>query len=210
LGTYLVAPAIDSVLTFRWPIKKTPRFSTIEQMSSSGRGPLYISQYQWNLWDFEYTLGYLPGDATGTATVYQQVTNFFMAVQGRGAAFLFLDPYDHSVTNQNIGTGDGTTTEFAMYRTLLTSGGAADLIQNFVSAPTIYVDSVAKTVTTDYSIDPYGQLTFVTAPASGKAITWTGEFYFLCRFSKDSFDDMEEQMYQIWGIKTFKFSSVLN
>ena len=210
MGTYLIAPAIDSVLTFRWSIKKTPRFSTIEQMPASGRGPLYIPLYQWNLWDFEYQLGYLPGDATGTDTVYQQITNFFMALQGRGAAFLFLDPYDNSVTDQNIGTGDGSTTAFTMYRTLVTSGGAADLIQNFVNPPDIYVNGVLQTVTTDYSIDPYGQLTFVTAPSSGHPITWTGQFYFLCRFAKDSFDDMEEQMYQIWNIKTFKFSSVLN
>lgn len=270
---YLICPAIDTVLTWLWPRKKTPRWNTIVQTPASGRGELAIPLFQFPLWDFDYKLGYIPGDFSGTNTTMQILINFFMGVQGRGEPFLFLDPYDNTATLQVIGTGDGSTTQFTMYRSLVV-GGAQDLIQNFVTPPTIFVSAsgvvntsgtgvswvsgdqfkstiagqpivingVTYTVqtwnnatsltllssagtqsnkaytanqpqvlTTDYSIDQYGTLTFTGGhiPAAGKTVLWSGQFYFLCRFSTDSFTDLSEEMYQIWKIQSFKFSSVL-
>lgn len=204
----LIMPAIDTTFSHMWPIKKTPRSATLEQMPASGRGPLYIPLYQFPLWDFEWTLGYIPGNAGGDTTVYQTLTNFLIGVQNRGQAFLFLDPYDNQVTAQEIGVGDGSTLAFTMYRTFL-AGGGQDQIQNFVNPPSIYLNGVLQTVTVDYTIDQYGTLTFVTAPPSGHVITWTGQFYFLCRFKKDSQDSLQQTMYQIWECKTFIFSSEL-
>lgn len=218
----LICPAIDTTMTFQWPVKKTPRFKTIRQMPASGRGELAISLFQFPLWDFEYKLMYIPGDTSGviggcsTAT-YNTIVNFFMGVQGSGSAFLFLDPYDNTVTQETgfLGVGDGSTTQFQIVRQLVESG-ADDLIQNFVTPPDIYINGVLQTVTVDYTIDEYGTITFVTPPAATAGsppgpnnITWAGQFYFACRFAKDSFDDMEEIMYQQWQIAQFKFSSVL-
>lgn len=42
---------------------------------------------------------------------------FFMAVQGRAYGFRFLDYGDYQINNQQIGTGDGTTTVFQMVKT---------------------------------------------------------------------------------------------
>lgn len=209
---YLICPAIDSTLTFQWPIKSTPRFNTITQMPASGRGPVHIPLYQFPLWDFDWVLSYIPGDATGVNTTYQTLINFFIGVQGSGQAFLFLHPYDHTVDQAHgaIGTGDGSTLQFTMVRQFI-AGGTDDLIQNFVNPPSIYVNGVLQS-SSIYTIDQYGTLTFNAghAPGNGLAITWAGQFYFLCRFEKDSFEEMEETLYQVWQIKAFKFTSELN
>jgi len=192
-------------------VKKTPEYDTDEQIPVTARGEVRIPLRQFPLWKFRYQLGYIPGDASEDNSVYCEIINFFMSLQGSGQHFLFKDPYDFTVTNQNIGYGDGSTVAFTMYRTMGQLAGGPDLIQNFINPPSIYVDGTLQTVTTDYSIDQYGTLTFTAGhiPASTKAITWTGTFYFLCHFDKDSFDDMEEVMYQIWKIGTFSFTSSL-
>lgn len=213
---YLICPAVDTTLTFQWGIKKTARIDTIIQTPASGRGELRIPLYAFPLWDFEWKLMYIPGDTNGvlggcsTAT-YTTLQNFFIAVQGQGSPFLFLDPYDNTVTQTTgvIGTGDGATTQFQMVRQL-TAGGADDLIQNFVNPPSVYVNGVLQTVTTDYSIDQYGTITFTGGhtPGAGHNITWAGQFYFLCRFANDSLP-FEEIMFQVWQVSSFKFVSVL-
>jgi len=205
----LICPAIDSVFSHQWPVKKTPRSNTLSQMPASGRGPVHIPLYQFPLWDFEWILGYIPGNAGGDTTVYQILTNFLVSVQNSGQAFLFLDPYDNSVTAQEIGVGDGTTTQFTMYRTFL-AGGGQDLIQNFVNPPNIYLNGVLKTVIVDYSIDQYGTITFTSPVPNTYVITWTGSFYFQVRMKKDSQDSLQSTMYQIWELKSFAFESELN
>lgn len=111
------------------------------------------------------------------------------------------------VTSMPFGTGDGSTTAFSITRTIL-SGGAQDLIQNFVTPPLIY-DNGSLVSSANYSIDQYGTITFNTAPLSGHIVGWTGLFYFRCFFKTDSWDNLEEQFYQIWEMKELKFESVL-
>jgi len=56
-------------------------------------------------------------------------------------------------------------------------------------------------------------LTFNTAPVLSSpphAITWSGQFYFLCRMKKDVQESLQQTMYQLWEMKTFEFNSELN
>ena len=126
-------------------------------------------------------------------------------------------------TSQAIGTGDGNTTAFTMYRSLVT-GGAQDLIQNFAggtppnytvgsapysygSFPYIYVNGVLQT--SGYSINQYGTLTFTTAPTAGYPIAWVGVFLYLCAFEEDSWKELSENLYTYWSLEGLKFSSIL-
>src|SRR5271167_4162476 len=114
---YLIMPAIDSTLSFMWPIKKNYRPDTIIQTPSSGRGELRIAKYAYPLIDYEWELGYIPGDASLVNSVWQQINNFLIEVQGSGASFLFLDPYDNLVpvsSPQVIDTGNGSNLLFTM------------------------------------------------------------------------------------------------
>lgn len=110
-------------------------------------------------------------------------------------------------TSQAIATGDGVTTAFTMIRTFVT-GGAQDMIQNFVVAPSIY-DNGSLVNPVNYTLDQYGTLTFTVAPVAAHTISWTGVFYYRCRFKSDSWDSMQEDYYQIWTADGIKFISVL-
>jgi len=78
-------------------------------------------------------------------------------------ATYFQDLVEKQVTGENVGVGDGTTTTFT-----LANVGEGIVYQS----ETIYLDGVAQTRDTDYTINyNTGQITFTTAPASGVAIT---------------------------------------
>ena len=107
---------------------------------------------------------------------------------------------------QAIGTGDGTTTAFSIVRSF-TSGGAQDLIQNFVTPPAIYINTTLQS--SGYTIDQYGTVTFSSAPGVGAVVSWIGQFYYRCHFLDDKWDNLEEDYYQIWSMDSLKFESVL-
>lgn len=54
-----------------------------------------------------------------------------------------------------------------------------------VPVPTIYQNGTAKTPTTHYSIDTKGKVTFVSAPASGDVLQWSGTFYRRARLASE-------------------------
>lgn len=269
-----------------FPIKTTPRFSTIIQTAASGRGQIRIPTMQFPLWDFEINISYLTGDNQGVNTPWQQLINFYMGVQGAASDWLFLHPYDNIAgsftiagaftsgafiiretviqsvtgttavvittalnqltigpwniaqtpdnshtwvgqksgaiftpstalpvlaTSQSIGTGDNTTAAFSMVRSLV-SGGAQDLMQNFVFNPNIYVAGTLSTPITNYTgPDQYGTITFTGGhiPTAGQNISWTGQFYMRCAFSDDSWSNLEEDYGAIWLLEGLKFHSVL-
>lgn len=113
--------------------------------------------------------------------------------------------------SQSIGTGDGVTTAFSMVRALVT-GGAQDLMQNFVFAPNIYVAGVLSVPITNYTgPDQYGTITFTGGhvPTAGQNISWTGQFYYRCAFENDSWTNLEEDYGAIWSMDGLRFHSVL-
>ena len=204
-----------------WPIKKTPLFNTLTRTPSTGRGELRIPLMQFPLWNYELDISYLPGDATGVFnqlgiynignnwpySPWQVLINFLQYIQGAGVDWLFFDPFHNTVTNQEIAIGNGTSTEFSMIWTLVTDG-AQELVQNFVSPPSIYVNGVLQTITVDYTIDTFGTLSFVTAPPNTYPITWSGQFFYRAHFLDDFWQDLSENWYQQWTMK-LKFRSVL-
>jgi hypothetical protein len=111
-------------------------------------------------------------------------------------------------TTQAIATGDGTTLAFSMIRTLVT-GGAQQLIQDFVNPPAVYVNGVLKATPADYVIDQYGTITFTVAPGAGQTIAWIGQFYFRCHFTEDRWQDLSEDFFQIWRMDGMKFETSL-
>lgn len=110
-------------------------------------------------------------------------------------------------TSQAFATGDGSTKPFSIIRSLVT-GGAQDLVQNFVFAPSIY-DNGAIVNPVNYTIDQYGTITFTVAPTAGHTLSWTGQFYYRCHFLDDFWDQLHEDFYQLWSIGEIKFRSVL-
>lgn len=188
-----------------WPVKKTPKFNTIIQTPRSLKGEVRITTTAYPVWMFEYNLEFLRGDFSSAqqASFLQSLVGFFGVVQGQFRDWYFNDPYDNACSGMQFGQGNGTQTQFQITRII---GGMIDLIQNLNGTPTVYV---AGTPTTPNSISPTGLVTFSSAPAAGAALTWSGSFFFRCRFEEDDLQDLEEFMYQLWSLPTLKFRSVL-
>lgn len=142
-------------------------------------------------WDLSRLL-YDP--ATRDATIA-----FFRARKGRAHSFLFKDWADYFVGMawntstktldhtgaHNFATGNASQTVFDIYR-VYDSGGFTERrrITRPKSAIRVYLAGVQQTsgFTVNYNT---GQITFSTAPGSGVAVGWSGEFYVPVRFDTD-------------------------
>lgn len=200
----LVFPApAPKQFAFGWPVRKTPVWKTIIQTPASARGEVRIPLQTWPRWQFEMDVTLLTGDASLPSSYFATLVGFFNQVQGKAGDWLYSDPYDNAVAGMQFGVGDGATTAFQLTRTL---GGFADIIQNLNGTPAIYVNG---TPTTPLSISATGLVTFSSAPANGASLTWTGSFYYRCRFNDDSLDSLQEDLFQFWSLNGLKFISVI-
>lgn len=185
-----------------WNIVRSPIFVNRRQRSVSGR-EVAFSYQQYPLTQFSLNYELLRDNATypelGT------LTGFYLARQGSFDSFLFTDPADQSVTDAGFGTGDGTTTQFQLVRPYGAGGFTyAEPVQSVNALTNIKVGGVVKTLTTDYSIDANGLVTFVAAPAAAAALTWTGTYYYRCRFTHDQ-ADFTTFLSNYWSAKKIEF-----
>lgn len=185
-------------------LKKTPNFNTVRQKGSAGiNSGIALKPYP--TWDFEWSLDNIVGHEHTASSVVAQFFGTFMATAGGAGLFLFTDPQDNSVTGAQFGKGDGTTTAFQLSRNIF---GYPDVIQNTNGTPTIFINGA---VADPASITGTGVITFSTAPPADSILTWTGSFYYLCRFAEDTVD--ATRVFTInngldhWNFQGIKFSS---
>lgn len=184
-----------------WNVVRRPRWSTVTKKSVSGR-EFRAAQYSYPIW--EYRLAYEVLRGRSALPEMQQLAAFFNARQGSFDTFLYTDPDDSSVTAQQFGTGDGTTTQFQLVRAF---GGYTEPVFDLNGAPQVYKAGVLQTAGTNYMLDSAGLLTWVTAPTAGQALTWTGSYYWRCRFMQDA-ADFNQFMRQLWELKSLEFTTV--
>ena len=180
---------------------KTPLWSTQIAEATSGR-ERRRQVWSYPRWSFEVSFEFLRDNVTQDEL--NKIRVFFNNTAGRYSEFGYLDPYDNAVTTMPFGTGDGTTKSFQITRTT-TAGGISftEPLFAFVGTPTIYKNGVS---TTAFTISN-GMVTFTTAPAAGVALTWTGQFMFLCRFDSDEMSPAQ-MMAQLWSLDGLTFKTV--
>jgi uncharacterized protein (TIGR02217 family) len=191
--SYNVYPTLPG-LTFG--INRAPRWSTSVQTAITGR-ETRIALMQSPMYDVDLAYEFIRSSAVYPEL--QQLVNFFNQAQGSWDSWLFIDPDDNSVSNQAMGTGNGSTVLFPFLRSF---GGFTELcwwLYNF----TVYVNGVAKVYNVDYTV-PSGYAQFVTPPAAGAVVTWTGNFYYRCRFKDDTLP-FSKFMSQLWEAKKVSF-----
>ncbi len=181
-----------------WSVTKTPMWSTRIQPKVSGRENR-AAYYSLPLWTFSLSYEFLRANAKQEL---QQLVGFFNARQGRFDSFLYADPSDCAATGQLFGSGNGNTSKFQLVRSL---GGFAEPVIALPGGLQVFVNGVLQpAVTVDAST---GIVTFAAAPAAGAALTWTGQFYFRCRFVHDS-TEFENFMKDLWTAKKVELVSV--
>lgn len=121
-------------------------------------------------WDIGYAIQH--------AVDYHRVRDFFYARQGRFRGFRFKDWSDYSVTDEQFAVADGTSTVYRLVKEY-TSGGVTYV--RLITRPVM-----GATASGGGAIDlGTGAVTYGAAPASGTALTWTGEFDVPVRFDVD-------------------------
>jgi len=175
-------------------LKKKAIWAPIDfQVSASQReaGVGYETVPRW-MWTIPYE--FLRERASHTEL--QVLFGFFNAHFGQLEPFLFTDPDESSVSNLQIGVGNGVQTLFPLARTF---GAFAEPVG--YGAPSAV--SVNGIVTEAYTLLEHRILQFSSAPAAGHAIRWTGTYAYRCRFA-DPDMEMEKFLSMMWknsGIK---------
>jgi uncharacterized protein (TIGR02217 family) len=162
-----------------------PRFKTEVQSAVSGR-EVRAALMQYPLWDI--TLAYEFLRAVTAFPELDTLVGFFGARKGSWDSFLVTVPNDNAVIDMGFATGDGTTRVFQITRTRGANGFVftepvmnVNALTNIKAAGSVVSGAL-------YSVSSTGVITFTTAPANGAALTWTGSYYFRCRFAQDQLD----------------------
>lgn len=201
----LVFPSLPGLV---FPVRKTPMWSTNVQTAVSGK-EVRIANWSYPRWKWNLEHELLRDKNVGSFTTGElhALLAFFNTHMGSWDDWLFNDPDDNAVVDESFGTGDGTTTQFQLKRA---KGGFVEPIKNvnYTVAPVIKKAGVTQTLTTHYSINAAtGVVTFVTAPAAAAALTWTGGYYWRCRFMEDA-TDVEKFANLMWESGGIEFMSV--
>ena len=176
-----------------WPVKFSPAFNTKILPAVSGR-ETRAAFHLTPLWTIT-----LPFEVLRSAE-YLLLSGFFMSVRGRWDSFL-LDAGDDSIaTDIPFAIGDGITKSFQLCRLM---GSFVELVQN---VGTVSAIKAAGSVIagSGYTVGATGIVTVTTAPAAGVALTWSGTYYYRCRFDQDA-SEFEEFMSRLYTLKTLKF-----
>lgn len=121
-----------------------------------------------------------------TQTQLETLIAFFRARKGRAHGFRFKDWADYQATNQTIGTGNGSTTQFQLARNY-TSGSVTEarIIKKPVSG-SVVIRVGGVTQTSGWSVNTTtGIITFTSAPANGASIAADFAFDVPVRFDTD-------------------------
>lgn len=205
----VVFPSRTTLPGVAWPVKRTPMWKTIKPVAISGKeSAIALWSYPRYQYELVYNVLRTGSIAGSTYTEWQTLLGFYNARNGGFDSFLFDDEDDDSVTTQNIGTGDGTTTAFQLVRSL---GGFAEpvLAPNVVT--TVYdngtpVNPLNYTVNNWAATNP-GVLAFTSAPAAGHTITATFTYYWPCRFVEDSCE-FEKMLSGRYAVKKLTFMTI--
>lgn len=177
-------------------VSRAPSFSTKIQKAVSGK-ETRSAFMAYPLWNIAVKYEFLRDGARGTDL--QTIEGLFLQMRGSWDSFLVSVPSDSSVTDMPFGTGNGMTKSFQLTRTRGAGGfGFTEPCQNIASVAS--VKSAGSVVApANYSVDGTGRITFVTAPANGASLTWSGGFYYRCRFAKDE-AQFERFLSDLWKL----------
>jgi len=192
-----------------FPVQRTPMWRNQRQDSFGGlqTSVAYWSYPKW-AWELSYSVLREGTFGIGSFTELTQLLGLFQSMRGGYDSFLYTDADDNAVVDQVLGIGDGVTKDFQLVRSY------ANFIEPMFAPNTVtnVKDNGGIVSGANYTVNAWGSakpgvISFVTAPASGHAITATFSFYFPCRFDDDSMT-FEKFLNQMFANKSVKFTSI--
>jgi hypothetical protein len=113
-----------------------------------------------------------------------------------------------TTATQYIRTAGAAVTQAPAYWPLTADGFEPVYDLNTLpQVPQLFVNGTLKTLGTDYTISSSALVTFTVAPAANAALTWTGSYYWRCRFDQD-LSEFNNFLTQLWELKQLSFVTV--
>ncbi|MEO5331076.1 MAG: DUF2460 domain-containing protein [Magnetococcus sp. YQC-5] len=186
-----------------WELKKTPEFRTSIQTASSGREQRGAFR-AYPVWRFSLLFDWLR--AGNPRNEYETLQGFILGRRGSFESFLFLDPTDSICADMPFGVGDGEQTAFQLTRAFGFYGSFSfvEPVENIKTLTAIRVNGATLSAPNDYAISATGLVTFTAPPAVGAVLTWSGVFYFRCRFGEDT-ADFARTLPNLWELRELTF-----
>jgi uncharacterized protein (TIGR02217 family) len=201
--------AFDNSATFPLEFKHlrvTPTWSTT--VVQAGGGATVRNQW-WSdsLRRYDGDLGII------TLANFRLFEKHFNGRRGRTRGWPLLDRSNFTATAEAVGTGDGATAAFQLKIADGDSSNAyaREIYKVVALSETIFVNAVAKTRTTHYTIsNTTGVITFTggNIPAGGQVITWSGQWYVPVIYDMDSIDDADLFMWVSGGQQLVSVSGI--
>jgi len=189
--------------------------------------------WEWELtWEFLRDQGLDTVNSISSAQPeFSQLQDFFLAMNGSNGRFIY-DPAANSIpiednfVTQNLsgtmvngysGSTEYGQTAYQLYRSSKVTGSLVEVeaidalsavCQPFSATPFhLYLDNVLVDPST-YTLGDYPLVvTFGSAPAVGKTITWTGVYAYIAKFGEDKID-LSQFMYRLWELQSMKIEQV--
>lgn len=211
----LIFPAVAGISGLK--VTRNYEWKTAVQEAISGKDTA-VSLRQYPLVNYELVVTLLRHNLVPSELL--QVQGMYNSLKGRGDTFLYSDPEFNTITPAQIaqygvfGTGDGSTLIFQLLATFQNSGGPGgpELIQNGNPAnwsTAILYDNGTPISAANYAIGPTGIVTFGAghAPAAGHTLSWSGSWYYRCRFLEDEIVWEKFMTVGLWMVSKLAFKS---
>jgi hypothetical protein len=188
-----------------------PKFYNQATITTSSGADIDIANAQYPTHDFELKYEFLRDGVQWNSVLgaleFRTMMGFHLQAAGTVGRFLYKNPDDHAVFQNQIGVGDGVTTIFTLTRTFGANGyfgtepvGQVDLTTLF----NVYLNGSSTPVnpalyTVDTTNPCANTVTFVTAPPNGQAIAVDMTYWYYCKLAENA-NTFEKFMSRIWSV----------
>ena len=197
---------------FKIEIDRMPMWDTRTARSRSGF-QRRVSEQVYPLWQITLSIEVLRDFDAAGALISEgpNLCGFFNLRAGSFDSFLYTDPDDNAVVDQQFGTRDGTTTQFQLLRSIgVGSTAFPEPVQNVNALTNIKSNGVALANPADYTISATGLVTLAVPGTAGHALTWTGSYYWRVHFMDDGLP-FRRIFKSLWELKKLALEgSVMN
>lgn len=184
-----------------WGCVKTPIWST-KIYTSIGGVEVRTASFTYPIWKFRLSYEMLRGGQAFNEI--NQLMGFFNQCRGALLPFWYQDPHDHMANREPIGLSSSCQCDYTLVRTL---GGFTEPVHVVNLDHQIFVGDALQNIGVDYVLYNSQTIRFLKPLSDSVPITWSGTFFFNCRFVHDT-ADFEEFLFDLWSAKKIEFQSI--